>query len=224
MFEMIWRVGKEVRSLQLAEYMEELSRVRVLDSEEEKALWHEAKECGDGAARRRIIEAYQPLVFKQAFPYRRMDAVMDLIQEGTVGLIEAVERYDPSRGVAFSLFAVHRIRGRMMDFLAREGSCDIACMDGAPAEGTIPLKDSLVDGSPTAQELAERHEMAAQLHRAMDRLPHKEKAVLEGVFLRSEPISAMADALDVSTSHIYRLQQSGIRRVRGMLARFMQKW
>lgn len=210
--------------MQLSEYMAELAQVKVLAPEEEERLWRAAKQGGDETARRRLIEAYQPLVFKQAVPYRRMDAVMDLIQEGTVGLIEAVERYEPGRGVAFSLFAVHRIRGRMMDFLAREGKRDLACMDGELAQGTASMKDRLVDMAPTAQELAECHELTSRLHQAMDRLPRKERAVLEGVYLRSEPAASLADALDVSVSHIYRLQQSGVRRVRGMLSRFMQHW
>ncbi|MFC2767252.1 MAG: sigma-70 family RNA polymerase sigma factor [Mitsuokella sp.] len=209
--------------MQLAEYLAELAKVKALEPKEEKRLWRAAKN-GDEQARRRIIEAYQPLVFKQAIPYRTMEAVMDLIQEGTVGLIEAVERYDPMRGVAFSLFAVHRIRGRMMDFLAHEGRRDLACMEGADVCGTDSMKDRLVDTAPSAQEFAEWHELTNRLHQAMDRLPGKERAVLEGVYLRSEPVSSVADALDVSASHIYRLQQSGVRRIRGMLSRFIQHW
>ena len=46
-------------------------------------------------------------------------AAMDAVQEGTIGLIEAVERYDPDDGAAFSLYAVHRVRGRVRDFLRR---------------------------------------------------------------------------------------------------------
>ena len=150
---------------------------------------------------------------------------MDVIQEGTVGLIEAVERYEPARGVAFSLFAVHRIRGRMLDFLKKEGASDIACMDARPDEGGESMKESLADAAAlSVPETAESHELAGRLHAAMDRLPEKERAVLTGVYLESQPIDAMADALDVSTSHVYRLQKSGIRRVRGMLSRVMQHW
>ena len=102
----------------LEEYKACLSRVTLLSREEEQALWKEYKEEEEIDARQRLIENYQPLVFKEAVKYGLQEAVtMDLIQEGTVGLMEAVERYDPLAGVAFSLYAIHRIRGRMLNFL-----------------------------------------------------------------------------------------------------------
>ncbi len=213
--------------MRLDDYMKELNEVSLLSSEEEAALWRAFKERGDQQARRRLIESYQPLVFKQALPYRGFDGVMDLIQEGTVGLIEAVEHYDPRRGVAFSLFAVHRIRGRMCDFLKKEHESDVACMDASldGEKGGMTFKEALADAAAlSVPEQAESDELAGRLQTAMGRLPEKERAVLTGVYLESQPVEAVAEALSVSKSHIYRLQKSGIRRVRGMLSRFMQHW
>ena len=211
--------------MRLDDYIKELQHVELLKPEEEANLWHAYKNEGDASARRLLIESYQPLVFKQALPYRVLPNIMDVIQEGTVGLIEAVERYEPARGIAFSLFAVHRIRGRMLDFLKKEGASDIACMDARPEDGGETMKESLADAAAlSVPEAAETHELCGRLHAAMERLPEKERAVLTGVYLESQPIGVVADALDVSTSHIYRLQKSGIRRVRGMLSRFMHNW
>lgn len=210
--------------MRLDQYMKELNRVQLLAPEEEQALWQAFKEERDTAARQRLIESYQPLVFKQAMPFSHLTCIMDVIQEGTVGLIEAVERYDHTRGVAFSLFAVHRIRGRMLDFLRREGRVDIACMEENLEDASGNLKENLVDTAASVPEQAESHELSGRLHQAMARLPAKERAVLEGMYLRSEDAAQMADNLQVSSSHIYRLQKSGIRRVRGMLSRFMQYW
>ena len=58
----------------------------------------------------------------------------------------------------------------------------------------------------------------------MARLPQKERIVLEEVYLSGGEIGGVADELHLSTSHIYRLQKTGIRRIRGMMARFMQHW
>ena len=85
--------------MQFEQYIAELSRVRLLEPAQEQVLWHRYKEEGDEEARRLLIESYQPLVFKQALPYRQLQSVMDMVQEGTVGLIEAVEHYEPERGV-----------------------------------------------------------------------------------------------------------------------------
>ena len=207
--------------MRLEEYLRELEKVELLAPEEEKSLWQAFKECGDRAARRRLIESYQPLVFKTALPWRTSESIMDVIQEGTVGLIEATESFDWKRGVAFSLFAVHRIRGRMLNFLQKEGSRDVTCMDAPRTDGKAPW-ELLPDTALSVAEQAELGLMTRELHRALARLPQKERLVLESIYLKSEAVAKIADVLDVSASHIYRLQKSGVRRVRGMLSRFMR--
>jgi RNA polymerase sigma factor, sigma-70 family len=206
-----------------AEYIKKLSAVQKLTPEEEGALWCAYKEHGDETARQRIIECYQPLVFREVSPYRSLPAVMDAVQEGTVGLIEAVEHYDPARNVAFSLYAVHRVRGRIMDFLRREGSVDLPCLE-SETEAPETAKEMLVDEQPSVAELAEHHALLGVLDAAMQRLPVQERLVLEGVTIGGARAQTMAETLGVTPAHIYRLQQHGIRRIRGMLSRFMQHW
>ena len=116
--------------MQLDRYISELNKVKLLAYSEEQELWQAYKEQGSQQARSRLIESYQPLVFKTAEAFLKLDNIMDVIQEGTVGLIEAVECYDYTRGVAFSIFAVHRIRGRMYNFLKKEDRADI-CLSGS---------------------------------------------------------------------------------------------
>ena len=207
--------------MKLEEYLQELEKVELLAPEEEKSLWQAFKERGERAARQRLIESYQPLVFKTALPWRTSESIMDIIQEGTVGLIEAAENFDWKRGVAFSLFAVHRIRGRMLNFLQKEGRRDVTCMDAPRTDGKAPW-ELLPDTALSVAEQAELGLMTRELHRALARLPQKERLVLESVYLKSEAVAKIADVLDVSASHIYRLQKSGVRRVRGMLSRFMR--
>ena len=206
-----------------SDYVKKLSAVQKLTPEEERELWCAYKECGDEGARRRIIESYQPLVFREVMPYRTLTAVMDAVQEGTIGLIEAVERYDPKRGVAFSLYAVHRVRGRILDFLRREGQVDLPCLE-EETEMCETAKELLVDERPSVAELAEHHALVGVLGAAMARLPARERIVLEGVTIGGTRAQTMAESLGVTPAQIYRLQKNGIRRVRGMLSRFMQHW
>ena len=206
-----------------SDYVKKLSAVQKLTPEEERELWCAYKVCGDEGARQRIIESYQPLVFREVMPYRTLPAVMDAVQEGTIGLIEAVERYDITRGVAFSLYAVHRIRGRILDFLRREGQVDLPCLE-EETEMCETAKELLVDERPSVAELAEHHALVGVLGAAMARLPARERIVLEGVTIGGTRAQTMAESLGVTPAQIYRLQQNGIRRVRGMLSRFMQHW
>jgi len=76
----------------LSQYLAELKHIRLLTAEEEATLWRGYKDGGDLSCRRRLIESYQPLVFKTAMRWQLPETTMlDIIQEGTVGLIEAVE-------------------------------------------------------------------------------------------------------------------------------------
>lgn len=212
----------------LERYLAELRQVQMMTPEEEHDFWRLYKDEGDQAARRRIIECYQPLVFKIARQYRIAEPLfMDIIQEGTVGLIEAVENYDYRKGVAFSLYAQHRIRGRMVDMLRREGRQELLSID-APLDylTTGTLADQLVDTGADTAGRVERRYLASQVQDALARLPVNEQTVLSGVYVEERSAKDLAADMNLSVSHVYRLQKQGLRRVRGMLARLMHdfKW
>ena len=48
--------------------------------------------------------------------------------------------------------------------------------------------------------------------------------MLQGMYLEDRPAQAVADAIDVSLGHVYRLQKQGVRRIRGMLSRFIHEF
>jgi RNA polymerase primary sigma factor len=73
-------------------------------------------ECGDLAAKEKMIESNLRLVFALARPYRaRGVPFADLVQEGTIGLLRAVEGFDHRRGLKFSTYAVWWIRRSLLD-------------------------------------------------------------------------------------------------------------
>jgi RNA polymerase primary sigma factor len=91
---------------------------RLLSAAEEVSL-AKAIERGDLKAKERMIESNLRLVVAVARPYRgRGVAFADLVQEGTVGLIRAVERFDHRRGLKFSTYAVWWIRRSLFDAIA----------------------------------------------------------------------------------------------------------
>lgn len=202
----------------LEDYLQELQKITLLQPDEEAALWQAYKEGGDAGARSRLIEQYQPLVFKEAMRWNiHTDLLLDALQEGTLGLMEAVERYDHSRGVAFPLFAVHRIRGAILDYLKREGAVSAMSLD-APDEQGLTLQDTLCDDSQDPAEAASRQFLLEKVSGVLQRLPEKEQAVVEGVYLKDVEQKHLAKALDISLPYVYRLQKRGIRRVRGCSA------
>lgn len=82
-------------------------------------LWAALRKQGSQDARRQLIERHWPLVrhvaHHVAFRLSGRVSLEDLIGAGAEGLIDAVDRFDPERGVSFPAFAAHRIRGAMYD-------------------------------------------------------------------------------------------------------------
>jgi RNA polymerase sigma-32 factor len=99
-------------------YMRETRRYPLLTPEEEKALAVKLVEHGDNTAARRLIEANLRLVVKIAYEYRRAHKnLLDLVQEGNIGLIQAVSKFDPYRGVKLSSYAAFWIRAYILKFI-----------------------------------------------------------------------------------------------------------
>ena len=205
----------------LETYLKELQQIKLLDPEEERALWRSYKDQGCQESRRRLIEQYQPLVFREAMRWHiPRDMLQDALQEGTLGLIEAVERYDYRRNVAFPIFAVHRIRGEILDFLQKENKRSSLSLDD-PDENGVTLRDQLPDQAEDLAERTGRQILFEHVAQTLQRLPQKEQIVVEGVYLKDQQQKSLAHDLSVSLPYVYRLQKRGIRRVRGMLSRFI---
>ncbi|HEX5787611.1 MAG TPA: RNA polymerase sigma factor RpoS [Woeseiaceae bacterium] len=91
-------------------YLNEIGASPLLSADEEKRLARRAR-CGDESARRRMIESNLRLVVKIARRYlNRGLPLLDLIEEGNLGLIHAVAKFDPDRGFRFSTYATWWIR------------------------------------------------------------------------------------------------------------------
>lgn len=102
----------------LGHYLAELRAHAPLSREEEHGLAVELVEEGDVDAARRLVLANLRLVVKIAMEYRRAwTNVLDLIQEGNVGLLQAVRRYDPYQGVKLSSYAAYWIRAYILKYL-----------------------------------------------------------------------------------------------------------
>jgi RNA polymerase sigma-32 factor len=103
----------------LQRYFQELSHYELLTKKEEKELAVRAREDGDREAALRLVTSNLRLVVKIAIDFQRlwMQNLLDLIQEGNIGLMQAVQKFDPYRGVKFSYYASFWIKAYILKFI-----------------------------------------------------------------------------------------------------------
>jgi RNA polymerase sigma-32 factor len=112
------RGGSLVKRDPLQAYMREARRYPLLSPDDEHSLAVKLFAGGDTTAARKLIEANLRLVVKIAYEYRRAHKnLLDLIQEGNIGLIQAVGKFDPYRGVKLSSYAAFWIRAYILKFI-----------------------------------------------------------------------------------------------------------
>jgi len=110
--------GGLVRYDPLRAYMAEVARHPVLSREEEHALAVRYNETGDVDAAYKLVASNLRLVVKIAHEYRRTAfQLLDLVQEGNMGLMQAVKKYDPWKGVKLSSYAAWWIRAYIIRFV-----------------------------------------------------------------------------------------------------------
>jgi len=101
-----------------AAYLQEAKRYPILSEEEEKELAIRLKETGDVDAAYQLTTANLMLVVKIAMTFKReWQSLMDLVQEGNVGLMKAVKNFDPFRGVRLSAYATWWIKSYILKYI-----------------------------------------------------------------------------------------------------------
>lgn len=102
----------------LSLYVQEIRRIPLLSREDEHELAVKFRDTGDVEVAKQLVAANLRLVVKIAHEYRRAYRnLLDLVQEGNLGLLQAVKKYDPDRGVKLSSYAAWWIRAYILKFI-----------------------------------------------------------------------------------------------------------
>ena len=114
---------KDVEAGALPRYLRQVRAFPLLEPEEERALAQRARGDGDAAAAARLTTSHLRLVAKVARRYSSFGLPMsELIAEGNLGMVRAVQRFDPDRGFRLSTFAVWWIRAAIQEYILRSWS------------------------------------------------------------------------------------------------------
>jgi RNA polymerase sporulation-specific sigma factor len=134
----------------------------------------------------------------KAFPAVRQD----VIQEGMLALISAVDRFDPGRDLRFTTYAYHRVRGQMINLL-----------DRTERRAPIPMDDECL----FVEELDSPDEGWLDVAESIERLQGKEAAVVSALFFEGKQPAEVASEQKMDISHVYRLRRSAVAKIRTWL-------
>lgn len=206
-------------------YHRDISRFRTLSAEEEQELLKQVK-LGDEQARKTLIESNLRLVTKIARQYRRPKIeLLDLIQEGNIGLIEAVDKFDAEMGYRFSTYAVWSIRKAIQEFLGEENTIEsldsIIEDDGEEVFLSEMIKDAeTILGGPSCEIIDAQLEQIEEQQRIFERLdtiPEREREVLMMLYgFKGKPMSLqdIADQLGMSHERVRCIKNTALERLK----------
>lgn len=104
-------------------FLRQIKQIKPLSPEREYELAVRYRETGDRDAAQELVVSHLPFVVKIAFQYRNYKLpVQDLVQEGTIGLMKAIKRFDPFMGFRLVSFAVWWIKAYMKNFILKSWS------------------------------------------------------------------------------------------------------
>ena len=210
----------------LQTYLQDISKYPQLSPQEELTLAQRARQ-GDTEAREQLIHAHLLLVVNIARQYLRPDVEMlDLIQEGNIGLIKAVDKFDPTQGHRLTTLAFYWINKHIQRFLDHEPkdlvSIDMEINDGSEhllLSDTIEDKGTILGGPtiPHIDAVMENEERQRQVRQIWSRLSEHERKVLRllyGIDLRrSYTVSEVAKMLRVSKVRVCQLRDRALTRM-----------
>ena len=185
------------------------------------SLWSSCK-AGDSASRCALIERYSGMAARMA---RRLHPAgintvspEDLESAGVIGLIDAVDRYQPERGVPFEAYAALRVRGAVLDELR-------AATGGRPSEtpARVSLDELLEAGDHTlpatdeigAQRAAE--DLAVRVESALRYLPDRQREVIARYYGQSLNMRETGETMGVSEARASQLHTRAIANLRRAL-------
>jgi RNA polymerase primary sigma factor len=212
MTELAERPEANVDTLDL--FLRDVRRIRLLTAVEERELARRV-ERGDASARNALIEANLRLVVSIAKRYRGCGLPwLDLIQEGCVGLIDAVDRYDHRRGYRFSTYGAWRIRAAVLDAINEKARLirltrEAAARSKQVSESERRLAQEL-GREPLAEEIAADTALATQVVVEAQTLARRPTS-LEA--LATEPGSAKAAQPPLADASWLELEAAATREV-----------
>lgn len=211
-------------------YYKEISAYKRLSEEEEKVLF-ERMQAGDECARECLIGSYLRIVVLMARhpKYSSQEELMDLIQEGNMGLIQAIDSYDPASGSSFASFARICIRNRILSFIQQNNRV-LLLLDTPVYEDSdeyVTRADQVADEASVmgdaafvlAEEDLVLEERRVAVLQALEELSWREREVVEMLYgigaRKAMCIQEVSMLLGLTVQRIGQLRDEALEKLKG---------
>ena len=212
-------------------YYNELKKYKPISREKEKELLIKAKN-GDLKAQNEILTSNLRFVFNIASRYKGNGAaISDLISEGNLGLVKAIQKFDPSKDVKFISYAVWWIRNAMQEFIKkRQASLNIEKEEevlNKPlfSKGIPDSEDEWIERRDVVlsdEEDEEKRELHKNQRKVIDALMSKlcgrEKAIIEkyyGIYgNKSKNLEELGKELGITKERVRQIKEQGLKKLR----------
>ena len=139
--------------------------------------------------------------------------VEDLVSAGTLGLIAATDRFDPSRGLAFATYARHRVLGAMLDFLRDEDPLSRTARKTEPAAIPVTISLDQLTFEPAVHRQP-RVEDRIDIANARKCLSARENIVVTMIYDHDRPAREIARLLGVNESRVSQIRHRAVAKLR----------
>jgi RNA polymerase sigma-32 factor len=217
-------------------------RSKLLSRNDERELIRRWQMDGDHGALSRLCRAFSPLVLSIARQHAGGGGPLeDLIQEGNIGLLEAIQRFDPERGFRLSTYSRWWIEAVIRNFKLRSHSIvrapkrragpqiyltDVSTSE-RPGDDGLELSETLVDDRPSPEaEVMERMDREIRIRHvraALAELTDRESYVISRRYLgdRPETLSVLGEKLGISKERVRQIEVNGCDKLERAVSRRM---
>jgi RNA polymerase sigma-32 factor len=167
-------------------YLKSISKIPVLSEEEEQQLTQDYALTKNPQARDKLIKHNMRLVLKAAHRHNMQNNLPDLVQEGCLGIIQGLDRYDPDKGVRFANYIYYWIRAKMLRYVVNNAHLVKLGTTQAQRKIFFNLKKTKAAFKAQGIELTEE-ELAAHLKVKPEELREMEQRMSSSAISLSEP-------------------------------------
>lgn len=207
--------------INLSRYLQNIKQFPILSQEEEYNLAKEYVRTRDAKISYRLVTSHLRLVVKVVSKFRGYGLpVAEMISEGNIGLLYAVDKFDPDKGFRFSTYALWWIRAAVQKYVLKSHDGSLNVLVDSSSDNGSELLDFIADTKPNQEEWLSRTETLNYrkklFNQALGCLNPREKDILfkRRLYEKSITLDDLSKSYAISKERVRQIELNSIRKIR----------